>query len=235
MMEALMIDIGYNMTRSRECQMLAKDIWTQPFEGAFPNSYQTKDLPKFMSPLPASPSDELSPSPELIDPYNITGTWARVVCFLDFTELFHYNFAHASSGPDIPRPPLASDEATRLLMMRIEATRVEGPGEHDDGQELPVVHFTGTARPVEAPSDMTHQATLRGSVRLTRHGDVRWTTFSVYHGEERWRSEGIQLGGINSAFGVVGNWFDKDLDPHGPVGPTAFWKVSFSFSSAYLS
>jgi len=24
----------------------------------------------------------------------------------------------------------------------------------------------------------------------------------------------------------VGSWFDKDYDPHGPCGPTAFWKIS---------
>jgi hypothetical protein len=24
----------------------------------------------------------------------------------------------------------------------------------------------------------------------------------------------------------VGTWFDKEYDPHGPVGPTAFWKVT---------
>ena len=26
--------------------------------------------------------------------------------------------------------------------------------------------------------------------------------------------------------GILGNWFDKDYDVHGPAGPTAFWKVS---------
>jgi hypothetical protein len=44
-------------------------------------------------------------------------------------------------------------------------------------------------------------------------------------GEERWRSEGIQVGGIRSQRGVIGTWFDKDLAPHGPAGPTAFWKI----------
>lgn len=29
------------------------------------------------------------------------------------------------------------------------------------------------------------------------------------HREERWRSEGIQVGGLKSARGVLGNWFDK--------------------------
>jgi hypothetical protein len=65
-----------------------------------------------------------------------------------------------------------------------------------------------------------------GTVRLTPSGAVRWTTFSIFHGEERWRSEGVQVGGLRSARGVLGNWFDKDYDAHGPAGPTAFWKVS---------
>jgi hypothetical protein len=46
-------------------------------------------------------------------------------------------------------------------------------------------------------------------VRQTPEGAIRWTTFSIFHGEERWRSEGIQVGGLRSARGVLGNWFDK--------------------------
>ena len=101
----------------------------------------------------------------------------------------------------------------------------------------------------------------------TKPPTIRWTTFSIFHGEERWRSEGVQLGfppNINASFdpspssdskakgkdldpgpdsdldsqgqsrrpnlltarGIFGNWFDKDYDPHGPAGPTAFWKIS---------
>ena len=44
-------------------------------------------------------------------------------------------------------------------------------------------------------------------------------------GEERWRSDGIQVGGLRSQRGVIGTWFDKDFDSHGPAGPTAFWKI----------
>jgi len=61
---------------------------------------------------------------------------------------------------------------------------------------------------------------------MTPHGEVRWTTYSVFQGEERWKSEGIQVGGPGAARGVMGNWFEKDYDTHGPAGPTAFWKVS---------
>jgi hypothetical protein len=50
-----------------------------------------------------------------------------------------------------------------------------------------------------------------------------WLTFES--SEERWCSEGIQPGGPCSSRGVVGTWFDKEHDPHGPAGPTAFWKI----------
>ena len=114
------------------------------------------------------------------------------------------------------------------------------------GERLPIVHFTGDSRslhaswdpnanskirgmppsiPYHLPPTSTH-GNLPGTVRQTPTGDIRWTTFSIFHGEERWRSEGIQVGGLRSARGVLGNWFDKDFDEHGPAGPTAFWKES---------
>lgn len=52
--------------------------------------------------------------------------------------------------------------------------------------------------------------TSKGTVRTTKHGDIRWTTFSVFHGEERWRSEGIQIGGINSGRGILGEFYYVD-------------------------
>jgi len=70
---------------------------------------------------------------------------------------------------------------------------------------------------------------------MTPHGEVRWTTYSVFQGEERWKSEGIQVGGPGAARGVIGNWFEKDYDTHGPAGPTAFWKVSFGVDRESLS
>jgi hypothetical protein len=48
-----------------------------------------------------------------------------------------------------------------------------------------------------------------GTVRTTKEGDVRWSTVSIFDGQERWRSEGIQVGGRKSARGVWGNWFDR--------------------------
>jgi hypothetical protein len=58
------------------------------------------------------------------------------------------------------------------------------------------------------------------------HTILHYTNTPCPSSEERWRSEGIQIGGPRSGRGVLGNWFDKDFDRHGPAGPTAFWKVS---------
>ena len=55
----------------------------------------------------------------------------------------------------------------------------------------------------------TESFTVKGTVRLTKEGEIRWTSFSIFHGQERWRSEGIQIGGLRSARGVIGSWFDR--------------------------
>ena len=201
---------------------------------------------------------------------------------LDFQELYHYNFSN-DPGDGNSRHPLDTTEAIRFINMELVVTDIQPPGE-DDGQDLPVVYFTGTSSLQEASLDPTANMTssIRGTVRLTKQGEVRWISYSVYWGwvssfplyvsalvcfsakfpiyfdfkhclfddsEERWKSEGIQVGGVGSTRGVFGHWFDKFVAPvyfpilitlepifwhlsfrnlsiEGPVGPSAFWKVT---------
>ncbi|KAK8051203.1 hypothetical protein PG993_002588 [Apiospora rasikravindrae] len=190
-----------------------------------------------ISPLPLDEEEVVDLNPlDLQDPYGVTGTWLRVVCFLDYTDFFDFNFSAEQALPaNIPRRAIEYGEATRLILMRITIDRIDPPGP-EDGQDLPVVHFKGVSRSLDdswdenANSDLTGEINAKvgetGTVRLTPEGEVRWTTFSIFNGQERWRSESIQLGGAKSAKGVLGNWFDKDFDPRGPTGPTAFWKIS---------
>lgn len=65
--EAIMVVLGYNIQSKRFVSKLFSDMWNTPFSGSWPQSY----LPK--PNLQAEPS-----SPELQDPYGVTGTWYRV-------------------------------------------------------------------------------------------------------------------------------------------------------------
>ncbi|KAH8654426.1 hypothetical protein BGZ60DRAFT_532799 [Tricladium varicosporioides] len=222
-MEAVMLVLGHNLKLFQlHTSQHFDTIWETPWWGTMPGSFQQKVKPGIPPVMPSHPED----------PYNISGTWMRVVCFLDFRELFAYNFEDDTPLPaSQPRHPLSTTEAIRLLVMELEFDRIEGPGE-DDRQDMPVVWFKGISRSVHTPHDPNANANIRGCVKVTHEGEVRWTSWSIYSGQERWKSEGIQVGGIGSGRGVLGHWFDKDLDEQGPAGPTAFWKTSNKIGDA---
>ncbi|KXH46654.1 F-box domain-containing protein [Colletotrichum salicis] len=216
-MEAIMIVLGSNIKSQRLTAKVFSNLWEKPFAGSWSGSYV---------PSPGRGIRDL----DLEDPYGVAGTWLRVVCFIDYNDFFHYNFPVGEAVPpvEVQRPPLDVGEATRIILMKMHVVDVQPPGE-DDGKELPVVHFHGLSRSVDDSWDENAHSQLRaikGTVRMTKEGEVRWTTFSVFNGHARWRSEGIQIGGVGSARGVMGHWFDTDFDPHGPCGPSAYFKVS---------
>lgn len=220
--EALMIILSYNIRLFADRYGMSNSAlipsWEEPFVGVTPYSLK---LP------PNEPGIERPPPLplQLRDPYNVTGVWMRVVCFLDYRELFTFNFSEDQLLPGQPRPPIDTEEAIRFIVIELEISKIEQPGE-GDRQGLPIVHFKGKSTSALPPVDPNANSKIRGTVRLTPENEVRWTTFSVFHGEERWRSEGIQVGGVQAARGIIGYWFDKDFDEYGPAGPTAFWKVS---------
>ena len=82
---------------------------------------------------------------------------------------------------DQPRDPLYTEEATRLIMLELKATAIQDPGD-DDGKDLPVVTFTGSSRSIHAFRDPNANSKIRGVVRQTPEGEIRWTTFSIFHG-----------------------------------------------------
>ena len=59
------------------------------------------------------------------------------------------------------RDPLDTQEAIRLIVMKIRVTKLEAPGK-DDGQELPVVHFSGTSRSMHSSWDPNANSVLEG-------------------------------------------------------------------------
>ncbi|KAI9670692.1 MAG: hypothetical protein M1831_005912 [Alyxoria varia] len=234
MMESIMIVLGFNLKRFHlRTQARFPLWWNLPFDGAYPQSFADSPVKPTLenadaeAKLSEEEREESSKRRELAakDPYGVTGIWMRVVCFLDYPDLFAYNFLGPHPDPGQPREPNSNDEAIRLLSMRIHVSKIEPP-DACDGQALPVVHFQGVCESLHRGWDQNSNSDLTGTVRLTPEGEVRWTSLSIFDGEERWKSEGIQVGGVGSARGVLGTWFDKDYDAEGPAGPTAFWKLS---------
>ena len=111
--EAIMLVLGFNLNKffDRSGGRFPK-IWDTPFEGATPKSYvtpppvagPTKDLDEEISVI-----RELAPSIDSLDPYSVTGTWMRVVCFLDYNDLYAFNFSQRLPDNE-PRPPIDTEE-----------------------------------------------------------------------------------------------------------------------------
>ena len=116
--ESIMLVLHYNLkfVAIREGGVFPLPMWDKPFLGCTPYSYveQQELCPTFQAPAAGSngsfgmvsiPSwstideqDDVrilkqpSTTMEMADPYAIGGTWLRVVCFLDFSDLFNFNF-----------------------------------------------------------------------------------------------------------------------------------------------
>lgn len=78
--EAIMVVLSYNLNMFENRERIDYGAeWCKPFEGCGPNSYISKDGPRAdISGLQAK------------DPYNITGTWHRIVTFLGMNDEFIY-------------------------------------------------------------------------------------------------------------------------------------------------
>lgn len=79
---------------------------------------------------------------------------------------------------------------------------------------LPPIHFRGSSQQHQGDGIHTHPAHgatgsgsfVRGVVQVTADDppQVRWTLVIRYGGEDRWRLEGVQLGGRGSKRGFFG-------------------------------
>ncbi|KZT56819.1 hypothetical protein CALCODRAFT_302360 [Calocera cornea HHB12733] len=88
-------------------------------------------------------------------------------------------------------------------------------------QEYPPIYFSGTVQ----SSDTWHPTSyVHGRVERAEDGTVYWKLTSNYDGQDRWVSEGVQVGGVGSNMGVFGIWSDAFHEHEGPAGPFWFWK-----------
>lgn len=154
--EAILLVLRSNIkNKSLDSFSIFAHFWDKPFAGPWEGSY-----------VPWPPAAERKQSElERRDPYDVSGTWLRVVCFLDYNDFFAYNFPVGDELPDnVPRPALDSFEATRLILIKIHVTGITDPeGEDGDG---PVVHFKGFSRSLDSSWDDNADSELRGRVWL---------------------------------------------------------------------
>ncbi|KAI0367862.1 hypothetical protein BV20DRAFT_949233 [Pilatotrama ljubarskyi] len=147
----------------------------------------------------------------------VTGVWKRCVCWMDYRDLILHNLSGEFEDPHLA-------EAVRIIAMHLRVasySRCTVPGyEH-----LPTIHVVGET----AGASITGQPRrIRGTVGVIADGSVRWTLqFSSVEGGEvdEWVSEGVQIGGVASAMGVLGMWTGANHERMDPLGPCWAWKV----------
>lgn len=152
----------------------------------------------------------------------IEGKWYRYVCFMDYRDLFALNFSTPADNTPLNTSIFEDDdfqEAVRLIELDL---RIVKKAADSQNPTRPILHFEGSSKNTTQQGNETR---VRGTVQMTADGQVRWKYVSVYDGFTQWSSEGIQIGGVASAMGVVGTWTGARHSEHDPVGPFWLWKV----------
>ncbi|TFK68962.1 hypothetical protein BDN72DRAFT_797050 [Pluteus cervinus] len=150
----------------------------------------------------------------------VTGVWLVSFCFCDHRVLLAFNESGGGSESEpldtstFERPDFV--EVFRTLEIHIRVTRTLYDQRHPN---RPTIYFVGA---MGDPST----STINGRVQMTPDNQVQWHFVSGEQGNAIWSSEGVQVGGIRSRFGVLGSWTTIFHDPDDPVGPFWLRKVS---------
>jgi len=166
----------------------------------------------------------------------VEGKWRRIVCFMDYRDLYEYNFAQG--GTDGPRDCTVFnqrefEEATRFIYLELHIAgyspmfsmssmplKTAESKDISDLGERPTIHFTGSSK-----GGSGNEASVKGLVRMTKENHIRWSFVSIFDAQLQWSSEGIQLGAVGSAMGVIGTWTGAHHDEGDPAGPFWLWKT----------
>ncbi|KAF5375019.1 hypothetical protein D9758_000096 [Tetrapyrgos nigripes] len=193
----------------------------------------------------------------------VEGTWRRYVSFMDYRDLFAFNYSNIASGPR--NPSFFQDsrfcEATRLIEVKLHLispdelsfSRYEFHSsytQHVHNPRYPTLYFAGTTRGLNG-----READIEGYVRIAADGTVRWKFFrespivaipnggkynrhtlseSILTASSGKSSHGVQVGNIRSAMGILGNYSTADHDEGDPVGPFWLYKVPDDFNGKLL-
>lgn len=135
-----------------------------PFDGVAPYSFKSSPLNRALVESRTELDDQ--------DPYGVTGTWMRLVCFLDWMNLQAFNFGGTASLPDDEdREPCRDHEAIRMIVLKLRVIKIADP-EPEDHPKFPVVHFQGTSRSMHMAFDPNTNSRIRGRIRGTSTPDA---------------------------------------------------------------
>ncbi|KAF9229710.1 hypothetical protein BS17DRAFT_688742 [Gyrodon lividus] len=158
----------------------------------------------------------------------VEGNWRRFVSFMDY-RCFSTRGNRTRDGSFFEDANFS--EATRLIELKLHLINLDavpayytldGFPDSEDPQ-YPTLYFSGSSWGVHG-----NESIVVGSVYMADDGVVRWRfqrKASVYETHVQWRSEGLQIGGIASATGIVGTWTGVRHE-HGLLfRPFWLWKV----------
>ncbi|KAH9938773.1 uncharacterized protein BXZ73DRAFT_44464 [Epithele typhae] len=158
----------------------------------------------------------------------VTGIWKRCVCWMDYRHLICMSHPYQRSG-EFEDPRL--QEAVRIITMRLRV-KSYSPADNPDFAHLPNIHVEGeTLGSLPGPPRQ-----MEGTVSVIADGSVRWQLYSSVEGARsyEWVSEGVQLGGVASAMGVLGMWTGAQHERMDPLGECPVWTTCFFLIYACL-
>ncbi|KAH9984879.1 hypothetical protein BJV77DRAFT_952269 [Russula vinacea] len=117
---------------------------------------------------------------------------------------------------------LAQNEVMRITPFTLHITHYSRA--HAAWPGRPKIHFEGemhmqhAGTTVADPTGDSGHRLLKGIVHMAASGDVRWSLLSYRDdGQRRYNIEGVQLGGLGSAMGVISLWASADVEQSGPI------------------
>ncbi|KAH9075768.1 hypothetical protein EDB83DRAFT_2218397, partial [Lactarius deliciosus] len=182
------------------------------FGGDWPREFKPRAIVQGLESCRAySAPGTLQRSP--LDWAGVEGQWLRIVCFCDYryVPMSHsYSLCDQTSGRN---PGFFDDEhqeASRLLRLDLRIITVESDPrvlEKLPDPSRPPITFGGTMRGFNSEEALNR--VVRGTVCVMKDGNIRWSFVSALESFElitSSSSEGVQIGGVCSAAGVVGAW-----------------------------
>jgi len=110
-------------------------------------------------------------------------------------------------------------EAHAFLQVTMRVTSIDPPSRNHP-ERRPTIHFEGNTL-----GGGTNEARVRGTVHDEGGEVIRWSVGSIVGGEMRWHTEGVQIGGVQSAAGWVGCWTSPAHEAYDPAGPNWTYKL----------